>query len=103
VCSLCGTLAAGPHWADGTADRRQVGARRSALRGRLVRAALLDRVLSPFGLRVEEWEETAYVLRSATGETVLAADLTSLLAEAERLARRPLDPLDPAYLARLGA
>ena len=60
-------------------------------------------MLAPFGLRVEEWEETAYVLRSATGETVLAADLTALLAEAERLARRPLDPLDPAYLARLGA
>jgi len=103
VCSLCGTLAAGPHWADGSTDRGQVGARRAALRQRLVRAALLDRVLAPFGLRVEEWEETAYVLRSATGETVLASDLTALLAEAERLARRPLDPLDPAYLARLAA
>ena len=50
---------------------------------------------------MQEWEESAYVLRSPTGETVLADNLTALLVEAERLTRAPIDPLDPAYLERL--
>jgi hypothetical protein len=103
VCSLCGILATGPHWSEAGGDRARTGARRAALRDRLVRVSMLNRALGPFGLSVQEWEETAYVLRSATGETVLASDLTGLLVEAERLARRPLDPLDPAYLERLEA
>jgi hypothetical protein len=103
VCSLCGILATGPHWSEAGGDRAQTGARRTVLRERLVRVSMLNRALAPFGLSVQEWEETAYVLRSATGETILANDLTGLLVEAERLARRPLDPLDPGYLDRLTA
>jgi hypothetical protein len=49
---------------------------------------------------VDEWEGTAYVLRTRTGESVLCADLATLFVEAERLARRPLDPLDPELLER---
>ncbi len=101
MCSLCGILATGPHWSEAGGDRSRTGARRANLRERLVRVSMLNRALAPFALRVEEWEETAYVLRAATGETVLAADLTALLVEAERLARRPLDPLDPDYVARI--
>jgi hypothetical protein len=101
VCSHCGSLAAGPHWSEAGGDRAQVGARREALRERLLRVALLNRALAPVGLQVQEWEESAYVLRSPTGETVLVDNLTALLVEAERLARRPIDPLDPEYLERL--
>ena len=101
MCSLCGTLATGPHWSEAGGDRARVGARRDALRERLVRVAVLNRALAPVGLTVQEWEESAYVLRSPTGETVLADNLTALLVEAERLAKRPLDPLDPAYLEGL--
>jgi hypothetical protein len=38
------------------------------------------------------------VLSTRTGESVLCADLATLFSEAERLARRPIDPLDPELL-----
>ena len=103
VLVVCGILAAGPHWSEAGGDRSRTGARRANQRERHRRVALRKSALAPLALGVEEGEETAYVLRSATGETVLAADLTALLVEAERLARRPLDPLDPGYVARLGS
>jgi hypothetical protein len=73
------------------------------MRDRLRRVELLNRVLRPVALSVDEWEGTAYVLRTRTGESVLCADLATLFVEAERLARRPLDPLDPGLLDCWGA
>ena len=43
------------------------------------------------------------MLRTRTGESVLCADLATLFAEAERLARTPIDPLDGDLLARWSA
>ena len=62
---------------------------------------LLNRALAPVGLTVQEWEESAYVLRSPSRRDGAGDDLTALLVEAERLAKRPLDPLDPVYLEGL--
>jgi hypothetical protein len=77
-------------------------ARRAWMRDRLRRVELLNRLLRPLTLSVDEWEGTAYVLRTRTGESVLCADLAALFLEAGRLARRPLDPLDPGLLERWG-
>ncbi len=41
------------------------------------------------------------MLRTRTGESVLCADLATLFAEAERLARRRIDPLDAELLGAL--
>ena len=100
VCSLCGTLYSTRHWAEAPGAGAAVDARRAWLRDRLRRVELLNRVLRPLALSVDEWEGTAYVLRTRTGESVLCADLATLFVEAERLARRPLDPLDPELLER---
>jgi hypothetical protein len=102
VCSLCGTLYATRHWAEAPGTGAEVEARRAWMRDRLRRVELLNRVLRPLALSVDEWEGTAYVLRTRTGESVLCADLATLFVEAERLARRPLDPLDPDLLDRWG-
>ena len=71
------------------------------MRDRLRRVELLNRVLLPLALSVDEWEGTAYVLRTRTGESVLCADLATLFVEAERLAGRRLDPLDADLLGAL--
>jgi hypothetical protein len=42
-----------------------------------------------------------WTLRDAKGRSVVVADLGSLWSEAERLAGRPLDPLDPDLVAAL--
>ena len=91
MCSLCGVLLS-DHWAE------QEGGRR----GRVFRVVLLNRVLEHFGLRLDDWSGRTYVLRNAKGGAAVVADLGMLWQEAERLAGRPLDPLDPELIRSLG-
>ena len=79
------------HWAEDGGGRR----------ARVFRVALLNRVLAHFGLRLTDWSGRTYVLRDAKGRAAVVSDLGSLWAEAERLAGRPLDPLDPALVESL--
>jgi hypothetical protein len=101
MCSLCGTIGSAAHWSEGGGDRTQVGARREVLRERLRRVAHLNRVLAPYRLHVDEWEETSYILRGPTGQTALGGDLAAVVAEAQRLLGAAIDPLDPGYLEAL--
>lgn len=91
MCSLCGVLLS-ETWAEQGGDRR----------ARALRLRLLNRVLSHFGLRLDEWAGRVYVLRDPTGRTAVVEDLSAIWREAERLAGRPLDPLDSALLEHLG-
>jgi hypothetical protein len=90
VCGLCGVLAS-EHWADAGAGRR----------GRVFRAAVLDRVLAYFGLSLTEWSGR-YVVRDLKGRSEVVEDLGAVWVVAERLAGRALDPLDPGLVAALG-
>jgi hypothetical protein len=103
MCSLCGTLGSAAHWSEGGGDRTQVGARREVLRERIRRVALLNRVLAPSRMHVDGWEETAYILRGPTGQSVLCGDLAAVFAEVQRLRGAPLDPLDPGLVEALSA
>jgi hypothetical protein len=100
MCSLCGTLYSTRHWAEAPGAGAAVDARQAWMRDRLRRVELLNRVLRPLTLSVDDWVGTAYVLRTRTGESVLCADLATLFVEAERLAGRALDPLDGELLER---
>jgi hypothetical protein len=92
MCSLCGVMSK-EHWADRGDDRRT----------RVFRVRVLGQVLDHYGLGVEAWGAGTYVLRDRKGGTALVDDLSALWVEAERLAGRPLDPLDPALLAALAS
>lgn len=70
-------------------------------RARIFRAAVLNRVLGQFGLSVQSWAGSTYVLRDRKGGTAVVGDLGALWVEAERLHGRPLDPLGPDLLAAL--
>lgn len=89
MCALCGVLR-NEHWADAGAGRR----------ARVIRTALLERVLAPSGICVREWAGQ-YVVSDGKGRSEVAADLAALWAAVERLAGRPLDPLDPALVELL--
>ena len=78
MCSLCGTLYSTRHWAEAPGAGTEADARRAWMRDRLRRVELLNRVLRPLALSVAEWEGTAYVLSTRTGESVLCADLATL-------------------------
>ena len=90
MCGLCGVLLS-DHWAEQDGGRR----------GRALRVALLNLVLDHFGLRLDDWSGSVYVLRDRKGGSAVVQDLGRLWAEAERLAGRTLDPLDPDLLAAL--
>ena len=90
MCSLCNVLG-NDHWAE------QEGGRR----GRVFRVRLLNRVLGFYGLRLDDWSGRVWVLRDRKGCAVVVRDLGSLWLEAERLAGRRLDPLDPELVASL--
>lgn len=90
MCSLCNALLS-EHWAE------QEGGRR----GRVFRVKLLNRVLGFYGLRLDDWSGRVWTLRDRKGRAAVVADLGALWIEAERLAGRPLDPLDPELVASL--
>jgi len=92
MCPLCGALLT-EHWS----DPEDGGARR----GRVLRMRIVRRVLAGFGVTLSDWGGTAYVLHDGKGRAEVVHDLTTLWTEAERLAGRPLDPLDPALVAAL--
>jgi hypothetical protein len=79
------------HWAE------QEGGRR----GRVFRGRLLSRVLAFYGLRLDDWSGRVWVLRDAKGRSVVVENLGAVWVEAERLAGRRLDPLDPELVAAL--
>jgi len=91
MCVLCGVLL-DEHWAELEGGRR----------ARVFRVALANRVLGHFGLRLDDWGGRTYVLRDSKGRSAVVANLGVLWVEAERLAGRPLDPLDPGLVATLG-
>jgi hypothetical protein len=90
MCVLCGVLLE-EHWAEGEGGRR----------GRVFRVQLVNRVLGFYGLRLDDWSGRVWTLRDQKGRTVVVENLGSLWLEAERLAARKLDPLDPELVASL--
>ena len=90
MCVLCGVLLE-EHWAEGEGGRR----------ARVFRVRLLNRVLGFYGLRLDDWSGRVWTLRDQKGRSVVVENLGSLWFEAERLAARKLDPLDPELVASL--
>lgn len=90
MCALCGVLMTS-HWAESGGSRR----------ARVFRVQLLNRVLDHFGLKLDDWSGSVYVLRDRKGRAEVVADLGMLWAAAERLAGRRLDPLDPSLVRAL--
>ena len=90
MCALCGVLLE-EHWAEREGGRR----------ARVFRVGLVNRILEHFGLHLDDWGGRVYVLRDAKGRSAVVDNLGALWAEAERLAGRKLDPLDPGLVASL--
>jgi hypothetical protein len=90
MCALCGVLITS-HWAERGAGRRE----------RFFRVQLLNRVLAHFGLALDDWGGSMYVLRDRKGQASVVDDLGTLWSVAEQMAGRRLDPLDPALVRSL--
>lgn len=98
MCGLCGMFGVGEHWTEGAGA--EAGAGRRAERQHRVRMANL--VLGLYGLRCADWQNR-FTVTGATGRQMVVDNLGALWAAAEGLAGRPIDPLDPAVIARVEA
>ena len=110
MCVLCGEFVSRLHWTDRHVEDkvRAAGSRgtasdyqRTRRRDRYHRAKLTNEVLRFYGLKVGDWAGSKYVLRDGKGRSELVQDLGALWPAAQKLAGRPLDPLDPALQAAM--
>ena len=106
MCALCGVLGGTGHWADAAPRPGVYAPAADPLLRRRERARRVDaanRILPLAGLRLADWQGSAFLLSTATGKTELVDDLAHLWAAAERLTGRACDPLDPALIGRAEA
>ncbi len=104
MCGLCGIFGAEDHWTDAAGNTTVFGNRRleqTRRQERLYRVGLANKVLEHYGLKLRDWQGTAYVLSTRTGQAVMVDHLAAMWPVAARLAKRPCDPLDAALVAAL--
>jgi hypothetical protein len=104
MCALCGVLGAAEHWTAAVA-RPGVFTRNtdpaSRRRDRANQVAAANRVLKHYGMRLADWQGSAFVLSTATGKTEIVDNLAHLWTAAERLLGRRCDPLDEELIAKM--
>ncbi|HAV2278595.1 hypothetical protein [Serratia marcescens] len=98
MCGLCGLLDDAPQWSD-PLRHSDLPARQRRLR----QLAILNRALAPLRLTLNDVHGNSWLLTSATGQQAVITRLDQLWREAERLSKRPIDPLDERYLAALAS
>jgi hypothetical protein len=106
MCVLCGEFVMQVHWTERKHDDRTsvvVGddQLRTRQRDRHHRTRLTNQILKHYGLRVDDWSGSKYVLSDRKGSSVIVHDLGGLWPAAEKLLHRPLDPLDPSLIDSL--
>ncbi|GAA6931328.1 hypothetical protein VN0372_09240 [Helicobacter pylori] len=117
MCVLCGELISSFHWTDGTdgsgsyendenlkGQDALIGANENAReckRARLKRVGLLNQILAFYGLKIDDWQGTKFVLRDKKGQSVIVNDLGDLWDKAQKLAKKEMDVLDSHLLAFL--
>jgi hypothetical protein len=108
MCVLCGEFVMQVHWTERKHDDRSsivVGddKLRERQRDRFHRTRLTNQILKHYGLQVNDWSGSKYVLSDRKGSSVVVHDLGGLWPAAEKLLRRPLDPLDPSLIDSLSS
>lgn len=100
MCGLCGIFLTETHWADSMVGDADEGAR-TRRHERLRRVALTNRVLRHYGLKVSDWQGSAYLLSTLTGQTNVVPSIAAVWPAAEQLRKRAVDPLDEGLIEAL--
>jgi len=104
MCALCGVIGGNPHWTDGSprpGAYNRVATSPERRRERQNRVAVANRVLQAFGMKLADWQGSAFLLSTATGKSEMVDDLSHLWIVAEKLAGHACDPLAPETIAFL--
>ncbi|MFP6024529.1 hypothetical protein ACLF8Q_01520 [Helicobacter pylori] len=117
MCVLCGELISSFHWSDENygSDSYEIDENlkepnalisanenaRERKRARLKRVELLNQILAFYGLKINDWQGTKFVLCDKKGQSVIVNDLGDLWGKAQKLAKKEMDALDSHLLAFL--
>lgn len=106
MCILCGELVSSFHWSDESfmTQNATISVNENARerkRARLKRVKLLNEILCFYGLKIEDWQGSKFVLSDKKGQSVIVNDLGDLWDKARDLAKRDIDALDTKLLAFL--
>lgn len=105
MCVLCGEFVMQVHWTDQARESEgdiQTGSlQRNRKRSRLHRALLCNQILSPYRLKIEDWQGSKFILTDAKGNNVIVHDLSHVWPAVEKLLGYPVNPLDPELLSRI--
>jgi hypothetical protein len=100
MCGLCGIFLTESHWTDAALAASGSGGR-TRRHERLHRVALANRILKRYGLKLTDWQGSAYLLGSQTGQTAIVPSVAAVWPAAERLRRQSIDPLDERLIEAL--
>ena len=87
MCGFCGLVGGAEHWSDlqvrpdVSGDASNQGSRQ---RERLHRTALLNRITRHYGVQVQDWAGSSWILSHVTGETEVIDRLAEKFHEAPR-------------------
>ncbi|WQW41230.1 hypothetical protein KVK57_01525 [Helicobacter pylori] len=117
MCVLCGEFISSFHWSDENygSDSYEIDENlrepnvlistnenaRERKRARLKRVGLLNQILAFYGLKINDWQGTKFVLCDKKGQSVIVNDLGDLWGKAQKLAKKEMDALDSNLLAFL--
>jgi hypothetical protein len=93
MCGLCGVFLTETHWSDVSVSTPGSGGR-TRRHERLHRVALANRILKHYGLKIDDWQGSAYLLSTQTGQTAIVPSVAAVWPAAERLRKQSIDPLD---------
>lgn len=96
MCGLCGLFEGETHWTEAAGNASQ-----PLRQARLRRVALANRVLQHYRLKLGDWQGSKYLLSSPTGIVEIIDNVGALWPAAEKILKRPCDPLDPELLSSL--
>lgn len=107
MCILCGELIMQDHWTDVDIVNSQnstvvVGeTQRDRRRNRLHRVQISNNILTHYGLKLNEWNSSKFILKNKKGKTKMVHDLGALWPAVEEFINGPIDPLDPDLLGKM--
>lgn len=106
MCVLCGELNQNLHWSEaklGETTKEMIVGEEAGKRAkaRLKRIKILQKILSFYGLSLQDWQGSKFILCDKKGNTTLVNSLADLWQKAQNLTNKNLNPLDSALLAHL--
>lgn len=110
MCILCGEMIMNVHWTDQPLHDKTYRLKKVIVSGelqrdrrrlRLRRVSIANKILQYYGLKVNDWNGSRYMLFDKKGMSRVIYDLGGMWQAASDMCHKMVDPLDPEFLKSL--